>query len=91
MTTIGITLLAIALPAGIILTFLAATRWGHTRRFQIGSVIAFAAVSLWNLGSVIVRLIGGDFGLLFFIELALAIGFGIQARWFWKANPWNEQ
>lgn len=83
---VGMTLLAILLPTGFILVFLAVTRWGHTRRFQIASAVTFLVLALWYLGSVLIRSIRGDLGALFGIELILAIGFGFQAWWVWKAK-----
>lgn len=87
----GIVLMAILLPAGIILTFIAVSRWGDTRRFKMGGAVAFGLVAIWNLGSVIVRATRGDFGMLFFIELVLMAGFAFQALWIWRVNLEQEE
>lgn len=83
---IGIILMAILIPAGIVLILLAVSGWGDTRRLKIASAAAFGLVAVWNLGSVVVRATRGDFGVLFFLELVLMAGFALQAMWAWRVN-----
>ncbi|MDX1584202.1 MAG: hypothetical protein R3338_11450 [Thermoanaerobaculia bacterium] len=83
---IGIVVLAVLLPAGAILAVLAAARWEHHRRAQIGGAIAFLLIAVWNLASVVIRSARGDFGVLFAIEIVLALGFGFQAWWIWRVK-----
>lgn len=78
--------MAVLLPTGIILLLLAVSKWGNTRRFLIASSTAFFLLSAWNLVSVVGRLLQRDFGVLFFVELLLMIGFGFQAVWIWRVD-----
>ncbi|MBW3671665.1 MAG: hypothetical protein KY432_08345 [Acidobacteria bacterium] len=86
MSTLGIVIMAFLLPTGIILLLLAVSKWGNTRRFLIVSSTAFFLLAAWNLVSVVSRLLERDFGVLFFIELLLMIGFAFQAVWIWRVD-----
>lgn len=86
MSTLGIAVMAILLPTGIIFLLLAVSKWGNTRRFLIASSTAFSLLAAWNLVSVVSRLLHRDFGMLFFVELLLMIGFAFQAVWIWRVD-----
>lgn len=91
MNTVGITVMAILVPLGILLLFLAVMVQRGSRNFQMASAAAFFLVAAWNLGSVATRLIRGDIGMLLFIELILLIGFSLQAAWIWRVDLSEER